>query len=150
LTVDNGQLKITIRAIEPQDYLAVGLLWNQLGNRWVTAENIGPHYEREQANEDYMTFVALLDGQVVGLVSTVKCFSPGFDVGYMHIRGLAVTETLRSQGIGAQLLDYTENYASALGVHSIILNTGVQRTEAHKFYKRQGYDNHSWCFSKSL
>ena len=128
----------------------MALLWNELGNRWVTAENIGPHCEREMANEDYKTFVALLDNQVIAFISTVKCFSPGFDVGYMHIRGLAVKEELRSHGIGAQLLAHTEDYARALGVHSIILNTGLQRTDAHKFYKRQGYDNHSWCFTKSL
>ena len=43
-----------------------------------------------------------------------------------------------------------EDYGCALGVRSVILNTGVKRTEAHKFYKREGYDNHSWCFTKSL
>ncbi len=36
------------------------------------------------------------------------------------------------------------------GVNRIILNSGVQRTDAQRFYKRHGYHNHSQCFSKSI
>lgn len=142
---------ITIRELTEKDYPAVLPLWQEeLDNRWATAENLGKHYNRVKDDENYKTFVAVLDGELVGFVSTVRAFSVGLKNGYMHIQGLAVKKDWQNHGIGTKLLRHTEEYARSLGLHSILLNSGVKRTAAHGFYKRCGYSKDSWCFDKAL
>ena len=142
---------IEIREIEEKDYPAVLSLWNnELGNRRVTAENIAPHYGRIKDDSRYKTFVALLDGKVTGLVSSVWSYAVGFDAGFMHITGIAVNKEAQGTGVGAKLLSHMENYAKSLGICTILLACGVKRTDAHAFYERNGYNKNSWCFDKSL
>ena len=143
-------MEIAIREIEEEDYNAVLSLWKELGNKLVTADNIALHYDRVKNDDRYKTFVALLDSKVVGLISSVQSYEVGYEVGFIHIVGLVVRNENQGKGIGTKLLQHFEVYAKDKGVHSIILNTGVQRTGAHAFYKANGYDNHSWCFSKRL
>ena len=142
---------VEIREIEEGDYPAVLSLWNnELGNRRVTAENIAPHYDKMKDDSRYKTFVALLDGKVSGLVSSVWSLAVGLDVGFMHITGIAVDKEARGTGIGAKLLAHMEDYAKSLGICTMLLACGIKRTDAHAFYRRNGYNKDSWCFDKSL
>lgn len=121
-----------------------------LGNRCVNVQNIAPHYDRVKDDARYQTFVALIADEVVGFISSVQSFAVGFEGGFMHIAGLAVREDRQHQGIAKQLLRRMEEHAKAKGVHSILLNSGVKRTDAHAFYQHNGYDKDSWCFDKVL
>ncbi|MFD2611581.1 GNAT family N-acetyltransferase [Paenibacillus gansuensis] len=60
---------------------------------------------------NYKTFVALLENQVVG----------------------SVHKDFQRHRVGTELLRYTENYAKDSGISSIILCTGMKRTDAHAF-----------------
>ena len=143
-------MDIIIRTIEEQDYLGVLSLRNtELGCNHSIDDYI-THYNMVNTDERYITFVALDSGEVVGFISSVISFSIGLEVGFMHIVGLAVKTVKQNQGIGTKLLEHMENYAKEKGVSSIILNSGVKRTDAHEFYKRKGYDKDSWCFDKML
>jgi len=141
---------MTIRAITPSDYPAVLSLWNnEIGNKRVTAENIAAHYERMQDDPRYRTFVAERDGETVGFITSVESLAVGFEVGFLHITGLAVKTALHNQGIGTALLQYLEVLAKEKGIYGIFLNSGNQRRAAHEFYKKRGYDPGSICFGKS-
>ena len=142
---------LEIREIEEKDYVAVLSLWNnELGNSRATTENIAPHYNRMKGDDRYKTFVALLDGKVVGLVTSVWSYAVGFDVGFMHITGIAVSKDAQGAGVGAKLLAHMEGYAKSIGIDTMLLACGVKRTDAHAFYERNGYSKDSWCFDKSL
>ena len=93
--------------------------------------------------------MALFENEVVEVISSVQSFEVGYEVGFIHIVGLAVRAEKQGKGIGTKLLQFIEDYGKEKGVFNFILNTGVQRTAAHAFYKSKGYDNHSWCFSKT-
>ena len=143
-------MDIIINEIEDKDYLNVLSIGNnELGCK-NSIEDVSTHYERVKDDERYKTFVALLDGEAVGFVSSVWSYEIGCEVGFMHIVGFAVKNEMQNKGIGTKLIQHIENYAIEKGISSIILNTGVQRTNAHVFYKSKGYDNRSWCFSKKL
>ena len=143
-------MDIIINDIEDKDYLNVLSIGNnELGCKH-SMEDIVAHYNRVKDDERYKTFVALLDGEAVGFISSVWSYEIGREVGFMHIVGLAVKAEMQNKGIGTKLIRHIENYAIEKGINSIILNTGVQRTNAHAFYKGKGYDNHSWCFNKKL
>lgn len=144
-------MEIEIREINTDDYPEIILLWNnELGNHNVTAENISPYYERVSKDENYKTFVAVLENKVVGFVTTVQALAIGFEVGYLKINGLAVQKNLQNKGIGTKLLKYVEKYAIEKELSSLILNSGFKRTDAHAFYENCGYEKTSYCFVKEI
>jgi PhnO protein len=144
-------MDITIREIQESDYLHVLSLWNnELGNSSVNQENIYPHYERMKNDNRYQTYVAFHENAVIGFITAVQSFAVGFEIGFLHITGLAVREEHQNKGIGTKLLKHMENYAAERGVSSILLNSGFQRTGAHAFYEHRGYDKKSYCFTKKV
>ncbi|WP_460520203.1 GNAT family N-acetyltransferase [Humibacter antri] len=68
----------------------------------------------------------------------------------LYVDDLAVDEADRSRGVGAALLDAIEERACAAGCTAIALESGVQRTEAHRFYFRQRMAVTSFHFTKWL
>lgn len=143
-------MEITIRPIKEDDYQGVLLLGNnELGCNHNIDDYIN-HYNRIKNDERYKTVVALYKEKIIGFISSVWSFEIGQVLGFMHIVGLAVKSENQNQGIGTKLLEYMENYAKEIGISSIVLNSGVQRTGAHAFYQNKGYGKNSWCFSKKL
>ncbi|MEI5994664.1 GNAT family N-acetyltransferase [Candidatus Enterococcus mansonii] len=83
-------------------------------------------------------FVQEAEGKVVGYIQLseyVCTYGPKL----MNVMALVVDETLHGQGLGKSLLNHAEQWAKEAGVKGIRLNSGVERTEAHKFYEHQGY-----------
>ena len=70
----------------------------------------------------------------------------------LEIGGLVVAETARGQGIGAQLLAAAENWARQQGLTLVTLRSHEQRSDAHRFYQRQGYHvaKRQLCLRKPL
>ena len=58
---------------------------------------------------------------------------------FAEVGGLVVTETLRSQGIGAALLAAAEAWARAAGATAIRVRSNVVRRRTHGFYLDLGY-----------
>ncbi len=144
-------MEIEIREIQPVDYPNVLDLWNnELGNHWVTADNIAVTYEQMSLNDDYKTFVALADTIAVGFITTVQVLAAGFPVGYIKINGLAVKKEFQNKGIGTKLIKYVQQTAYEKGISNIGLASGFQRTDAHAFYEHLGYKSGSYYFSKML
>jgi GNAT superfamily N-acetyltransferase len=51
-----------------------------------------------------------------------------------------VASDVRGRGIGRALVHEAEQWARAKGSPRMSLTSGVQRAEAHEFYKRLGYE----------
>ncbi|MFD2700762.1 GNAT family N-acetyltransferase [Paenibacillus shunpengii] len=144
-------MKIKIREILSKDYTEVVILWNDvLGVHTVTNENFRVTMDKMIRAGNYKTFVALLGNHVVGFISIVHSLAVGSANGYLHITGLAVHHDFQRLKVGTELLRYTENYATDSGISSIILCTGMKRTDAHAFYEHNGYDKDSYCFDKII
>lgn len=145
------RMNMEIREIEKRDYDAVLALWNnELNNAAINAEMLTAFYDHVSGDPAYKTFVAVIDGQTVGFVTTVQVAAVGMPVGYLKINGLAVQTAHQRAGVGTRLLEYTEQYARGKKLSAIILNSGMQRTAAHAFYQKNHYDRDSYCFDKSL
>ena len=57
----------------------------------------------------------------------------------VNILGLAVAEEYRHKGIGSLLLKAVEQWSEEKNIHFVRLNSGIDRVEAHKFYRTNGY-----------
>jgi len=69
---------------------------------------------------------------------------------YLYVDDLVVDEALRSRGTGRKLLSGCERIARELGCSALLLESGTQRTQAHKFYFREGMTIDSFSFRKRL
>lgn len=87
-----------------------------------------------------MVFVAEASNKVVGYIHVEK-----YNVLYLetmaNILGLAVTKEFQKQGFGRKLMEAVEQWAKAYDIHTIRLNSGMGRKEAHKFYRTIGFED---------
>ena len=96
--------------------------------------------------------------RVVGLFDEGECravagyhLSHGFLHGrFMYIDDLVTADRWRSKGYGRALNDYLVTTAKAAGCSNVQLDSGTQRTDAHRFYFRDGYVISSFHFLHKL
>ena len=67
-----------------------------------------------------------------------------------YVDDLVTDEGFRSSGVGHALLVFLEQLARSRGCNSIELDSGTQRTRAHKFYFREGFVIPSFSFRKDF
>ncbi len=84
-------------------------------------------------------YVAEIDSLVVGYIHG-EAYEVIYAPSYINVMGLAVLEEYRRNGVGKALLQTLEGYAKFCGFGGVRLNSGEQRTQAHKFYESLGYD----------
>ncbi len=64
----------------------------------------------------------------------------------LYVDDLVVDDDARSGGVGSALLDHLVDRARTLGCHSLELDSGHQRVDAHRFYLREGLTDASRHF----
>ena len=69
---------------------------------------------------------------------------------YMDVDNVVVDPALRSQGIGAKMMDYLHEKAEALGCKIVVLDSYVTYVGAHRFYFREGYEILGFHFSRKV
>jgi GNAT superfamily N-acetyltransferase len=91
-------------------------------------------FESEEAN----VLVALLDGRVIGFCTAyIDLLSVRFGL-RCWVEDLAVDPVARSEGVGAELLRRARSWAAERGASHLELDSGEARTDAHRFYRREG------------
>ena len=68
----------------------------------------------------------------------------------LYVDDLVTDTTQRSRGHGAAMLGWLREQARANGCTTLTLDSGVQRTEAHRFYFRERMSINSYHFSLAL
>jgi len=69
---------------------------------------------------------------------------------HLYIFDLVTDVAQRSQGYGKMMLEYLKDYAKMAACENMVLSSGVQREEAHRFYEADGFVKKSYLFVKSL
>jgi GNAT superfamily N-acetyltransferase len=68
----------------------------------------------------------------------------------LYVDDLVTTAAHRSTGVGRALLDALAQRAEAAGCTALDLDSGVQRADAHRFYRREGLTISSFHFARGL
>ena len=90
-------------------------------------------------NDDtQVIFVADIGNKVAGYIHLVN-YDVIYADNYKNCLGLAVDNNYKRMGIGSALLSQGEKWAKENGAVGIRLCSGIERENAHKFYKSQGY-----------
>ena len=86
-------------------------------------------------------------GQVVVFDGDIRAGLTGYWIGsklwcgkYMELDNVVVAEKYRSRGVGKQLFEFFEKKAKDEGCTMLALDSYNDNYEAHKFFKREGYD----------
>ena len=129
-----------IRKAELKDAAGIALLMAQLGYP-ASAAKMEERLKRILARPEYVTFVAETPKKIVGLVGAYIGYALEFDDTYGRLTGLVVDEEWRGGGIGQSLMNRVEDWLKENEVASVILTSGLQRTESHEFYEHLGSDS---------
>jgi len=142
---------VTLRPARPDDLPALAPLCGQLGYP-ATVEQLAPRLAALLAVPDtHLLLVAEnghgLCGWLHGYVRPLLESEPALEIG-----GLVVAECARGQGIGAMLLTAAEDWARQQGLALVTLRSQEHRSDAHRFYQRQGYQlaKRQLCLRKPL
>lgn len=140
-----------VRAASIADAGAIGsLIIDELGYVYLDSDHWADRFQRITAHDDYRTYIAHMDGKVVGYIGMQRCIAYEMDDCYLRIIALAVSSEYQRMGIGKELLRYAEQFALDNGIHHIALNSGTARTDAHAFYERNGYAKNQYGFTKTI
>ena len=91
-----------------------------------------------------------VEGAEVRGVAVYRVYENTFTGRQLYVDDLVTDENRRSTGVGRALLGHLERKARALGLDTLSLDSGTQRTQAHKFYFREGMVVTSFHFGKKL
>lgn len=102
------------------------------------------------SSADGTCLLARDERQVVGFVTvTLDLLSVRFGQ-RAWVEDLAVDPQHRSRGTGLALLTAAKSWAAERGASHLELDSGLARTRAHAFYRREQPDSESACFSWRL
>ena len=103
-----------------------------------------------QEKDSYKMFALLDDDEIVAVTG----FKPMITLYYgrfVWVCDLVTDNNKRSNGYGEKLLTYVHEWAKENKYESVALSSGLQRTDAHRFYEdRMNYDKVSYVFKTSL
>lgn len=89
-------------------------------------------------DDESIALVAELDDRLVGLCTAyIDLLSVRYGL-RCWIEDLAVDPGLRSRGVGHDLLTAARFWATERGATHLELDSGAARTDAHRFYEREG------------
>jgi GNAT superfamily N-acetyltransferase len=101
-------------------------------------------------SHDACVLVADDEGALVGICTAYQDLH-SVRYGYRAwVEDLAVDPQRRSEGIGKALLDAAKGWARERGATHLELDSALARTDAHRFYEREGAEYKSFSFGWRL
>ena len=130
------------------------------GSNWLARmesvhRQLRPHLPADYAAKmarvlkDARVALAVKGDAVLGL-AVYRWYENTYDGLKFYIDDLVTDEACRSDGVGHALIAHLEQVARKLGASGLVLDSGTQRTQAHKFYFREGFVIPAFNFKKSF
>jgi GNAT superfamily N-acetyltransferase len=132
-------VRITVAA-EPFDSTdaqrLIAALDAHLASRYSAEQRFGPNLRPQQIAPGLGTFViARAEGRAVGCGAVRRLDEMSAEVKRMYVE-----PELRGRGIAKLILDHLEAAALLMGIHRLVLETGIYQAEAIGLYRRMGFD----------
>jgi GNAT superfamily N-acetyltransferase len=92
-------------------------------------------------NENIKYFLAKDNDKIIGscyIIIIPNLTFNGKSIGY--IENVITDEKYRRKGIGKKIMEMAINYAKEENCYKVVLQSGIKRTTAHKFYEAIGFN----------
>lgn len=107
-------------------------------------------YLRQMTANGYRLFARVVDGDIVALAG-IQIQVNMYYGRHVWVCELVTDAKHRSDGHGLALLTFVEEWAEEQGCELVALSSGVQRTDAHRFYEeRAGMERASYVYKQPL
>ena len=127
--------------------IAIATTDAEIGSCWAVMSKLRPHVPwegfvervRRQGAMGYR-LLYLEEGGAVRAVAgfrVCECLAWGR---FLYVDDLVTASTHRSRGLGGRLLERLEEISREEGCAELHLDSGVQRTDAHRFYRAAGME----------
>lgn len=127
---------------------------NEINNCYAVMSQLRPHIAQdefaikvnEQMQAGYQLVYVEVDSQIVACAG----FRYGKNLAwgkFLYVDDLITDEKQRSMGFGKLLLDWLREQARSNNCAQLHLDSGMQRQDAHRFYKREGVDKTGYHFA---
>lgn len=138
-----------IRQATPSDAPAISALLTQLGYPG-TSDFLPQKLIKMLEHPDEILLVAEMEDQVIAFISFHIIPQIALPGDFARISYFAVDALAQSQGIGKAIEEYCSNLAQARQCDRIEVHCHSRRTDAHRFYFRQGYEESPKYLIKKL
>lgn len=143
--------KIIIRKAGINDFNSIFLLLKQLWpDKKLNKPSLKKILEKFIRSEKEKSFCAVINGKVVGFCTLAIKNSLWQEGQIGHICELIVDEAFRGKSVGTSLIKKISDTAKKGGCKKIELDSAFNRERAHNFYKKLGFENRAYLFSKNL
>jgi ribosomal protein S18 acetylase RimI-like enzyme len=140
---------IEIRPCTPEDAAEVSALLEDLGYE-LSSETAAERVQRLNATGSDPVFIACEDRRPLGLAALHSCSMIQYRRPVARITALIVHRQARRRGIGRLLIRHALLWAEQSGCELVELTSALNRTAAHAFYRRLGFESNSLRFRKLL
>ena len=128
-----GQIMIEIQTMKIKDYEQVVNLWSESEGMTLRDADSKESIESYLTHNPGLSFVATKGGDIVGAVLA------GTDGRRGYLQHLAVCQTVRSNGIGKQLVEKVLSALNQIGISKTHLFVHNENINAQQFYARLGW-----------
>lgn len=109
-------------------------------------ETIRKVYEEVIEDDNSFAFFLMEDDKYHGF-----CHGDFFNTFWMsgltcYVSSIITNEEDRGKGYGIMLMDHARALAKAKGCKALTLDSGLPRTEAHRFYEKYGFEKSCYGF----
>lgn len=138
---------VTVRAATKADFAEVFPLIQALWNyNSYDEEATRAVFEQIVSASETFAFVAVCNGRIAGF-----CHGDFFNTLWMcgktcYLSGIITAERMRGRGVGSAMLAAVKAVARERGAKAIILESGMSRTTAHRFYESHGFEKSCFGF----
>ncbi|MFB0495107.1 N-acetylglutamate synthase-like GNAT family acetyltransferase [Mucilaginibacter sp. OAE612] len=140
---------MAIRSATLADHTAISNLLTQLGYPG-TEDFLPGNLERMLEQPSSKVLVYEDEGEVAGFIAIDFLTQLVVKGDFIRISCFSVDENTRSKGIGKALEDYITELGKERNADRIEVHCHTRRTDAHRFYYRQGYSESPKYLMKSL
>ncbi len=103
----------------------------------------------EMRSMEYKMF-GIMDGEKLITYAGVAIQTNLYDKRHLFIFDLVTCKDYKDKGYGSMMLQYLNDYAKMGMCKNIVLSSGFQREDAHRFYENNGFIKKSFVFIKSV
>ena len=139
-----------IRPAEERDLNAVYALVCDMEEKELPCGAFAEIFRAQLASPDYLCLVCELGGEAVAECNLRFEYQLHHAARIAELMELAVDKSRRNRGLGAELLRAAQAAALAQGCVQLELACNTLRTDAHRFYEREGFRRYHFKFSKTL